>query len=417
MKNSSKNSPKLKDQFKNAQKQLLNVSKILELNQDTVNQLLVPNRFIEVNFPVKMDDGSIKTFRGYRSQHNNANGPYKGGIRFSLEVSESEVKALSMWMTWKCAVVNIPFGGGKGGVIVNTKQLSKNELERLSRNFIKAIHEAIGPDKDVPAPDMYTTPEIMTWMVDEYSKLVGKDSPAVITGKPVEKGGSKGRTEATGQGGVFVLQKLAEKENLTPQNTTVAVQGSGNVGYYFAKLASQLGFKVVTLSDSKGGIFNPKGLDIDKAIKHKNETGSFSQYQDAQPISNKELLELEVDVLVPAAIENVITADNADNIKAKYIIEMANGPVTPNADVILNKKGVLVVPDILANSGGVTVSYFEWLQNKQNESWSTDKVTQKLEKIITSAFDDTWNSMKKYQTDMRMGAYALAVSRVVKAMK
>lgn len=406
----------MNDQFTNAQTQLKNVSKVLNIEKETFNRLLEPNKVIEVNFPVEMDDGSTKMFKGYRSQHNNARGPYKGGIRFSLEVTESEVKALSMWMTWKCAVARIPFGGGKGGVIVDTKKLSKSEIERLSRAFIKTIYKDIGPDTDVPAPDMYTTPEIMTWMVDEYSKLVGENTPAVITGKPVENGGSEGRTEATGQGGVFVLEKLAEKEGLIPEDTTVAVQGSGNVGYYFAKLAQELGFKVVTLSDSKGGIHNPSGLDIDSAMKQKEEIGSFANYKDANQISNTDLLELDVDVLVPAAIENVITKVNAKNIKAKYIIEMANGPVTPEADEILSKKGCFIVPDILANSGGVTVSYFEWLQNKKNEKWTKEVVFEKLEKTITEAFTASLDSMKKYKTNMRLGTYSLAVQRVVDAI-
>jgi len=407
----------MSNQFEDAKKQFLKVAGIINLKQDMVDRLINPQRFVEVNFPVKMDDGSTKTFKGYRSQHNNARGPYKGGIRFSLNVSEQEVKALSMWMSWKCAVAGIPFGGGKGGVVVNTKKLSLGELERLSRGYIRAIYEIIGENKDVPAPDMYTTPQIMTWMVDEYSKLVGKDSPAVITGKAVDKGGSRGRTEATGQGGVFVLQEIAKKENLDAEHTNIAIQGSGNVGYHFAKLAQEAGFKIVALSDSKGGIFNPQGLNVETVMKYKKDTGSFAGYPEGRKISNQELLELEVDVLVPAAIEDVITKDNAKNIKAKYIIEMANGPITPKADTILGERSILVVPDVLANSGGVTVSYFEWAQNKAGEVWEKEKVITRLKDTITKAFNDTWEAMEKHQTDMRMGAYILAVSKVVEKME
>ncbi|MBU0975997.1 MAG: Glu/Leu/Phe/Val dehydrogenase [Patescibacteria group bacterium] len=419
----------MNDPYKNAVKQLERVSEILRLDKSSLDRLKVPDKFLEVNFTVKMDDGSVRTFKGFRSQHNNARGPYKGGIRFSTEVSESEVKALSMWMSWKCAIADIPLGGGKGGVIAETKDLSEGELERISRAYVRAIHEIIGPDKDIPAPDMYTTPEIMSWMVDEFIKIKNEeckvnsceckknDLIATFTGKPVENGGSEGRTEATGLGGIYILERLAEKEGLKPAETTVAVQGSGNVGYYFARLASELGFKVITLSDSKSAIINKEGLDIEDATKYKESKGSFAGYTNAQGISNAELLELAVDVLVPGAIENVITDENAQNIKAKYIIEMANGPITPEADEVLNKKGIIVVPDVLANSGGVTVSYFEWLQNRAGEKWEKDDVFAKLKGKIVSAFDQSWDAMKEFKTDMRMGAYILAVKKVVDAMK
>lgn len=404
------------DPFSNAQSQLKEVASIINLDEEKLNQLMNPYRLLTVRFPVKMDDGTTKVLTGFRSQHNNALGPYKGGIRFSPEVNESEVKALSMWMSWKCAVADLPLGGGKGGVIIDTKELSEAELERVSREYIKAIYEIIGPDKDVPAPDMYTTPQIMAWMADEYSQLVGKDSPAIITGKPIEAGGSEGRTEATGQGAIYVLERLVEKEGLDKSRLRIAVQGAGNAAYYFIQLAQDAGFNVVTISDSKGGIYNEDGINLEEVMEYKKENGSFKGYNRGKEISNEELLELDADVLVPAAIENVVTKENAPNVKAKYIIEVANGPVTPEADNILHEKGIIFVPDVLANSGGVTVSYFEWLQNKAGEHWTKEEVNKKLKEKITKAFDDAYESMKELDVDMRMGTYALAVRKVVKAM-
>ncbi len=404
------------DPHKNAIEQLRNVSDILKLSPDQFDRLSDVDRLVEVHFPVEMDNGEVQVFTGFRSQHNNSRGPYKGGLRFSPAVSASEVKALSTWMTWKCAVAGIPFGGGKGGVIVDTKQLSKSELERLSRGFVKAIYEVIGPEKDVPAPDMYTTPEIMSWMVNEYSKLVGKDSPAVITGKPIEAGGSEGRTEATGYGGVYVLESLAKKKGLVPGETTIAIQGMGNVGLYFAKLANELGYKIVAISDSKSAIYSDDGIDIDSAVEYKSSKGSFSGLDGSEIISNEELLLLDVDVLVPAAVENVINENNASDIKASYIIEMANGPVTPEADDILSEKDILFVPDILANSGGVTVSYFEWVQNMENQKWEKDVVLEKLRDTIVEAFESTWGVMEEYDIDMRKAAYVLAVKKVIEEM-
>jgi len=404
------------DPFSNAVAQLQKVAEIIKLDEQSLARIIEPDRVSKVHFPVKMDDGQVKMFTGFRAQHNDALGPYKGGIRFSPDVCESEVKALSTWMTWKCAVADIPFGGGKGGVIVDTKQLSVTELERLSRAYIRAIADVIGPDKDVPAPDMYTTPQIMDWMVDEYSKIVGKPSPAVITGKPVEKGGSLGRTQATGLGGVFVLKELAKKVNLVPKNTRVIVQGIGNVGYYFAKIAAESGYKIVGLSDSRTGLYNPDGLDVEAVLAFKKEHGSLNDFSGAQKVSNAELLELETDVLVPAAVENVITEGNAEQIKANYIIEMANGPVTPEADRILVQRGIISVPDVLSNSGGVTVSYFEWVQNKQNEKWTEADVLAKLEPKMVKAFNDGWAAMQRYNTDFRTAIYALAVQKVVDAL-
>ena len=400
-------------QYQNAVRQLEKVGKYLELEKGVIERLSVPNRFVEVNFLVKMDDGELKNFKGFRSQHCNVLGPYKGGLRFSLNVSESEVKALSMWMTWKCAVVNIPFGGGKGGVVVDTKTLSLVELENLSRAFIRSMADIIGPDKDVPAPDMYTNSQVMEWMVDEYEKVVGKSSPAVITGKPVGRGGSEGRTEATGQGGVFVLEELAKAEGLKPEETKIAVQGIGNVGYYFAKLAADLGFNMVAISDSRGGIYDDGGIDVEEVFEYKKEKGTLAGFGKGKVISNEELLELSVDVLVPAAVEDVINKNNAARIRTKYIIEMANGPVNPEADEILSKKGVILVPDVLANAGGVTVSYFEWLQNKKKEKWSKKDVLDKLRPIMVEAFEAVWKIGQEYKCDLRTAAYILAVGRVV----
>lgn len=404
------------DPFQNAVAQLQKVAEVIKLDEQTLVRIIEPDRVVKVHFPVKMDDGSVKMFTGFRSQHNDSRGPYKGGLRFSLDVNESEVKALSTWMTWKCAVADIPFGGGKGGVIVDTKQLSEGELERLSRAFIKAIADMIGPDKDVPAPDMYTTPQIMDWMVDEYSQIVGTPSLAVITGKPVEKGGSLGRTQATGQGGVYVLEELAKKVGLVPAETRVIVQGIGNVGFYFAKLAAELGYQIIGLSDSRTALYNPEGLDVEAVLAFKQKHGSLSDFEGAQKMSNAELLELDTDVLVPAAVENVISEGNAEQIKANYIIEMANGPVTPEADKILAQRGIISVPDVLANAGGVTVSYFEWVQNKENEKWSEADVLAKLQPKMVKAFNDGWEAMKKYDTDLRTAIYALAVQKVVDAL-
>jgi len=385
--------------YQNAVKQLETVAKYINLQGRTLEELKCPKRVIKADLRVKMDDGKIKTFKAFRLQHNDAVGPYKGGIRFHPNVSEDEVKALSMWMTWKCSVVGIPYGGAKGGVICDPKNMSEAELERLSRAYIQAIAKYIGPFKDVPAPDVNTTPQIMAWMVDEYEKIAGKHEPGVITGKPVEVGGSLGRTEATGLGGFYVLEQLRKVRNL-PQNITIAVQGVGNVGYWFIEFAKKAGYRVVAWSNSKGGEYKGK------------------------KITNEQLLELPVDILVPAALENQITKDNAGKIKAKYIIEMANGPVTPEADEILHRRGIISIPDVLANAGGVTVSYFEWCQNNMGYYWGKDEVFSKLKVIMDKAFGEVWkiyaNAKRKTKNEKltpRMAAYILAVGRVVKAMK
>jgi glutamate dehydrogenase/leucine dehydrogenase len=329
-------------------------------------------------------------------------------------VTLDEVKALSFWMMVKCATVNIPMGGGKGGIIVNSKELSEKELEKLSREYIRKIWRNIGSDKDVPAPDMYTTPKIMGWMRDEYEKLIGRADPGVITGKSIVDGGSEGRETATAQGGIYIVRELAKKIGLNPSNTKVAIQGMGNVGGFMAKLLSADGYKVVAMSDSKSGVYNESGLNVADVFVHKDNSGSLSGFVGAKNISNAELLESPVDILVPAAMENQITTDNAHNIKAKIIVEMANGPTTPEADEILAQKNILVAPDVLSNAGGVTVSYFEWEQNVKNERWTESEVFSKLEPIMTNAFNEIWDTKNKFNITMRESAFVKAIERVSK---
>jgi glutamate dehydrogenase len=412
--------------FVQAQRQLADAAALLEptyadktLFRSVIKKLSEPKHVHDFKLKVRMDDGSTKTFQGYRSQHSDARGPYKGGIRFHRDVSLEEVKALSMWMTWKCATTGIPYGGGKGGIIVDPLKLSHGELERLSRAYARALAPHIGAQVDVPAPDMNTNGQIMSWMLDEYEKTVGHHEPGVFTGKPLELGGSLGREEATGQGGVYALEQLAKKLKLNPKKTTIAVQGMGNVGYWFAKLAIKSGFTVVAISDSKGGVVQndrTKSLDIDAVLKHKKVHGNLSDIPGTKTLSNAELLELDVDVLVPAALEDVITEKNADKIRAKYIIEMANGPVTPEADAILWKKKILCVPDVLANAGGVTVSYFEWVRNLYGYYWSKEEVFTKLEPLIIKAFDQMWMTYLDKKINLRMATYVGAVKRVVDAV-
>jgi glutamate dehydrogenase len=400
------------EMLKTAQELIEKTGQKLNLTQEEIDFIIQPDRVIEVKVPVKMDNGVIKTFVGYRSQHNNVLGPYKGGIRFHQNVSREEVIALSTLMTLKCAANNLPLGGGKGGVIVNPKELSEGELERLSRTYAQKIAPFIGEDVDVPAPDVNTDGKIMMWMLDEYEKTIGKKSPATFTGKPVESGGSLGRTEATGRGGVIVMENLLKALNKDYQ--TIVVQGFGNVGYYFAQIAYEKGYRIVALSDSKGGIYNENGLNPEEVMKVKEETGSVINFKDGKVISNEELLELPVDVLVPAALENVITKDNASKIQAKVIIEMANGPITEEAYPILESKGIISAPDILANGGGVIVSYFEWLQNKKNEKWSEDEVNQKLEEQLTTAFNEIYNISKEFNTDLKEAAFISALKKITK---
>lgn len=404
--------------FESARKQLSLAAKIANLDKNKTEQLMSPDRYVEVSIPVVMDNGEQKIFKGFRSQHNNARGAYKGGIRYHQDVNLDEVRALSFWMSFKNAVVNVPFGGGKGGIIVNPKELSEKELEQLSRGFVKKMYPVLGPEMDVPAPDVNTNGQIMNWMVDEYQKITGNPkSQAVFTGKPLGKGGSEGREEATGFGGVYVLGQILDNKILDiGKGNKIAIQGYGNVATFFAKAAKDLGFSIVALSDSKGGIYNESGLDLDAVAAHKKSTGSLKDFSGLKNISNSELLELPVDVLVPAALENVLTKENAENIKAKLIIEMANGPTTPEADEIFEKNGVTVIPDILANSGGVATSYFEWYQNMHNEAWKKDEVLEKLKDLMVKAFAGVLEQKNKYNTTFRNGAYIVAAERIMEKM-
>ena len=402
--------------FENAMSQLDKAAKIMDLDKGVYEVLKQPERVLTVSVPVKMDNGEVKVFTGYRSQYNNTLGPYKGGIRYHWNVSLDEVKALSFWMMVKCATVNIPMGGGKGGIIVNPKEMSEGEIERLSRGYVQKVWRNIGSDKDVPAPDVYTTPQIMSWMRSEYEKLVGHDDPGVITGKPIEDGGSEVRGYSTAQGGVYCVLELANKMSMTPADTKVAIQGFGNAGSFMAKILSEKGYNVVAVSDSRGAI-KGSALDIEKLEAFKKETGSVVGFEGTEELTNEEILELDVDILVPAALENVITADNAQQIKAKAVVELANGPTTPEADEILKEKGIVVVPDVLANAGGVTVSYFEWDQNVKGEHWSEEDILERLERIMVDAFNEVWDTKEKYSIDMRTAAFVKAIERVGEGLK
>jgi len=397
--------------FENAMSQLDKVVSLTNLDKDFVASLRQPNRQISVSIPVIMDDGILKNFEGYRVEYNNVLGPYKGGIRYHQDIDINEVKALSFWMTLKCAVIGIPMGGGKGGITVNPKLLSKTELEKLSRGWVQRFSDIIGPHKDVPAPDVNTTPEIMAWMADEYGKITGDTTGAVITGKPIENGGSLGRDIATAQGGFYAFEAL--KEALVINNgCTVAIQGFGNVGANAASIWREAGHKIVAVSDSKGGIYNPDGLNIEEVARHKELTGSVLGFSGCRDITNEDLLEIECDLLIPAALENVITATNVNNIKAKVVLELANGPTDFAAGEILQNKGIPVIPDILANSGGVAVSYFEWQQNLANEHWSKEEVFDKLRPMVESSAKEILDCSIKYNTDMRMGAFIMALNNL-----
>jgi glutamate dehydrogenase/leucine dehydrogenase len=402
--------------FKSAMIQLEKAATTIKLDPNILKVLQNPARTLSVNVPVKMDDGTTKIFQGYRVQFNDARGPFKGGLRYHPQVNMDEVKALSFWMAIKNAVVGVPYGGGKGGITVDPRKLSKGELERLSRKFIAMIYKYIGPHVDVPAPDVNTTPEIMGWMVDEYSKLVGQFTPAVITGKPLSLGGSAGREEATGFGGVEIL-KQAAKDLKLKKGATLAVQGFGNVGYFFALFAQKQGFKVVALSDSHGGIYSPKGLDILKVSEWKKQTGELKGFAGSTEVSNEKLLQLPVDVLIPAALENQLHKGNARKIKAKMILEMANGPTTPEADAIFAKRKIPVLPDVLCNSGGVATSYLEWTQNLNGYYWSKEEVLGKLEKYMVEAWKNVEKKAEYYKTTHRNGAFILAVERIAEAIK
>ena len=404
--------------FEIAQKQIKSACDKLNADPAVYEILKNPMRVLEVSFPVKLDNGTVKTFVGYRSQHNNAVGPFKGGLRFHPDVTKDEVKALSTWMTFKCSVAGIPYGGGKGGMAINPKDYSKAELERISKGFAKAISPIIGEKVDIPAPDVNTNGQIMSWMVDAYEEVAGKSTKGVFTGKPLEFGGSLARTEATGYGVNLTAKKALAKLNIDVKGATYAVQGFGNVGFYTAYYAYKDGAKIVAFSNSDVAIYNENGIDMEAVIKDFEENGRIVANKGyGKDITNAELLELEVDVLAPCALENQITSENADRIKAKVITEGANGPTTPEADEILFKKGIVVIPDILANSGGVVVSYFEWVQNLQSYYWPFEEVQQKEDALLSTAFEDVWNLADEYKVDLRNAAYMKSIERISKAMK
>jgi glutamate dehydrogenase (NAD(P)+) len=404
--------------FLMAQRQLDEAAAILKLDPAVHELLRWPIRELHVTLPVKMDDGTTKVFQGFRVQYNDARGPTKGGIRFHPDETIDTVRALAAWMTWKCAVVDIPLGGGKGGVVCNPKELSPGELERLSRAYIRQVGRIIGLEKDVPAPDVYTTPQIMAWMADEFSFLKGYNEFGVITGKPLALGGSAGRGDATARGGLYCLREAGKALGINLKGATTAIQGYGNAGSFAHKLGVELlGLKVVAVSDSKGGIYNAEGLDYEKVMAHKERTGSVVRLPGTKPVSNEELLELDVTVLVPSALENQITEKNAERIKAKLSVELANGPTTPEADKILYKNGVYVIPDFLCNAGGVTVSYFEMVQNAYDYYWEESLVHERLDKKMTAAFHTVHAAAQEHKVHNRLAAYLVAVSRVAEAVR
>lgn len=403
--------------FKIVQRQIEIASEKLGLEDEIVEILKHPQRVLTVTFPVKMDDGTTKVFEGYRSQHTDVVGPTKGGIRFHPDVTIDEVRALSMWMTFKCGVVGLPYGGGKGGVVCDPRKLSKSEVERISRGFIEALGDFIGPNRDIPAPDVYTNAQVMGWMVDTYSRLHGDAyTPGVITGKPLILGGSKGRNEATARGCVFVIEEAMKKLERPLKHASVAIQGFGNAGRVAANLLHDLGCKIVAISDSIGAIYNPDGLDLEK-VELLKDTASILDYGESYQINPLDLLELDVDILVPAALENQITSQNADRIQATLIAEAANGPTTPEADAILKEKGIVIIPDILANAGGVTVSYFEWVQNMMNYYWTEEEVNAKLKPIMVDSYKQVDRLAEEYQTDLRTAAFMRSILRVTEAMR
>jgi glutamate dehydrogenase (NADP+) len=411
--------------FRDAIGRLDRALQFAEIDPEVVERLKYPKQVLEVSIPVRMDDGSLKVFAGYRVRHNDTLGPTKGGIRYHPDVSLSEVKALAFWMTFKCAVAGLPYGGGKGGVIVNPKELSRLELERLTRGFIEQIADFIGPETDIPAPDVYTNAMIMGWMMDEYSIIHRRRTPAVITGKPIPLGGSLGRDDATGRGAYHCIKELERKREMVPGEVRVAVQGFGNAGQHVARLLHADGYRIVAVSDSRGGIFKEEGFDIPSLIHIKNESrqlkavycdGSVCEAVDADNLSNEQLLELDVDLLIPAALENQITDKNADRVRAPVIVELANGPVTSDADRILSAKGKLIVPDILANAGGVTVSYFEWVQNRAGYYWTLEEVHRRLKEIMQREFNVVYDLTERENLDMRTAAYTVGLSRIGEAI-
>ncbi|OGM12958.1 hypothetical protein A3A76_01535 [Candidatus Woesebacteria bacterium RIFCSPLOWO2_01_FULL_39_23] len=412
--------------FANAKKQIDDVAELLGEDYSNkkrfkiaVELLKKPQRVLTTNLKVKLDTGKTKSFRAFRSQHNNARGPYKGGIRFHPNVSEDEIKALSTWMSIKCAVVDIPYGGAKGGIIFDPKKVSESELQRICRAYAKFLTPHIGAWVDVPAPDVNTGEKEMAWMLETYEEKIGYHSPATFTGKPIALGGSLGRTEATGQGGVFVLESYAKHQGLERDKSTLAVQGFGNVGYWFSKLAEELGYKIVAVSDSSGGLYSSKGLEIDELAELKEKHGSFSNLprsKNYELITNDKLLTLKADILVPAALENAISVTNAKNVNVKTVLEMANGPTTPEGEKILLRKKINVLPDVLCNAGGVTVSYFEWVQNLHGYQWTKERVNEELKVIITNAFEEIHTVVHQKKISYRKAAYYIAVKRIIDAM-
>ncbi len=412
--------------FESAIRRLDSAAKHINIAPETIDRLKRPKALLEVSIPVRMDDGSLRVFTGYRCRHDDTRGPAKGGIRFHPDVSRAEVQALAFWMTCKCACVGIPFGGGKGGVIVNPKELSRLELERLSRGYMQQVADFVGPETDVPAPDVYTNATVMGWMMDEYSKIVRKRTPGVITGKPIPLGGSLGRDDATGRGAYYCIKEIEKRRKWEPKSIRVAVQGFGNAGQSVARLLHLDGYKIVAVSDSRGGIYSYDGFDVPSLIQQKNASrklqavycqGSVCELVPAETITNEALLELDVDLLLPAALENQISASNAGKINASVMVELANGPTRIEADPILAERNVLVVPDILANAGGVTVSYFEWAQNRSGYYWSLEEVHDKLRGIMQTEFNAIYETMERIQTDMRTAAYAHALSRIGAAIE
>ncbi len=403
--------------FHIALRQFDNAAEKMRLDAQFREVLRRPRRALSLSLPVKMDDGSVQVFEGYRVQHNSSRGPCKGGIRYHPQVTLDEVKALASWMTWKCATVNIPFGGAKGGIVCDPKKLSQNELERLTRRYAYEILPIIGPDTDIPAPDVYTDSQVMAWIMDTYSMTLGHITPGVVTGKPIFLGGSLGRAEATGRGCAFCVREACRVQNIPLNGARVAIQGFGNAGTVTAKLLEEMGAKIIAASDSKAGVLNRNGLDVPALIRHKQETASVEGFPNTDPISNSDVLELECEVLVPAALENQITLANAERIRARIVAEAANGPTTPDADRVLFQQGTMVLPDILANAGGVTVSYFEWVQDLQELFWDEEDVNRRLEKVMVRAFQDVYRTAQKHRVDMRTGAYILAIDRVATATR
>jgi glutamate dehydrogenase (NAD(P)+) len=401
--------------FSIAQQQLDRVARSFGVDQNLINVLSQCKKAVVVSIPVSMDDGAIQTFEGYRVTHNIARGPSKGGIRYHPDVTLDEVKSLAMWMTWKCALMNIPFGGAKGGVVCNPKELSQLELQKMTRRYTSEIINEIGPEKDIPAPDVGTNPSVMAWIFDTYSMNKGHSVLGVVTGKPLNVGGSLGRLEATSRGCLYCIREALRKQNRSIAGTTIAIQGFGNVGSYLAKFMAEEGATVVAVSDSAGGIYNPQGIDVAGALAHKQETGQLAGLRGTETITNEELLFVDCDVLAPCALEQVITADNADKIRARILCEGANGPTTPAADDILEERGVVVLPDVLANAGGVVVSYFEWVQGLQEYFWKENEVNARLNDIMTRAFNETWQTMEARGFSMRVSSYGLAVQRVAQA--